>query len=396
MSATQNLDCNKSEQVLYVALELSENKWKMAMTVGLGQKPRLRDVSGGARWRILMEIRAAKRRFGLGEDAKVVCCYEAGRDGFWLHRFLLDQGIENQIVDPASIEVQRRRRRAKTDRLDAAKLVTMLIRYHLGDTCVWRVVCVPGVSEEDQRQLHRELVTLTKERTRQVNRIKGLLASQGIKLSKIELTFLDDLEEMKLWDGSPLPTMLCRRLRREFERLVMLDQQMHEIEGERLEALRHSSEASVEKARRMMDLRGIGINSSWLFSMEIFSWREIRNGRELGSLCGLTPTPYNSGGSERDQGISKAGNRWMRGIAIEIAWQWLRFQPESELTQWFYRRFGKGSKRQRKIGIVALARKLLVRIWRYLEHGEIPKGAVLSDWESKLRYRGGRLAAAVI
>ena len=176
----------------------------------------------------------------------------------------------------------------------------------------------------------------------------------------------------------------------------MLDQQMREIEQERWRELRKSSEASVEKARRLMELRGIGINSAWLYSMEIFSWRKIRNGRELGSLCGLTPTPYNSGGSERDQGISKAGNRWMRAIAIEIAWQWLRFQPDSGLTLWYMRRFSNGSKRQRKIGIVALARKLLISLWRYLETGEIPEGAELVDWKSKLRYRGGRLAAAMI
>jgi transposase len=391
MSAAQKLDCTVSVGTLYVALELGERTWKCFFSRGLGERAYYREVSSGWKGGLLKEIRLAKERFGLAEDCRVISCYEAGRDGFWLHRWLVANRIENVIVDSSSIEVQRRKRRAKSDRLDAAKLLTMLQRYDLGESRVWRVVNVPSAKEEDQRQLHRELMTLTRERTRQINRIKGLLASQGIALSRINTSFVEEIEKMRLWDGSSLARGIQRRLRREFDRLVIIDQHIHEIEEERLEELRHSTEESVEKARRMMDLRGIGINSAWLYSMELFSWRKIRNRRELGSLVGLTPTPYNSGESERDQGISKAGNRWIRSLAIEIAWRWVQYQPTSELTQWFRRRFGSGSKRQRKIGIVALARKLVIALWRFVETGEIPQGAQLVDGRTKLRCRGGRL-----
>lgn len=395
MAATQVLDCTTSGTVLYLALELGEAKWNCAFSVGFGQKPRRRTVVAGGTGKLLAEIGAAKQRFGLPEDAAVVCCYEAGRDGFWLHRFLIAQGVQNVIVDSSSIEVKRRQRRAKSDRLDADKLLTMLMRYHLGEKKVWSVVRVPSAAAEDQRQLHRELKRLTKERTRQINRLRGLLAAQGIRISRVKNSFPEEVERMRLWDGSALGSALQRCLKRVFDHLVVIDQQIKAIEQERLEQLRHSTDESVKKARRLMELRGIGINSAWLYSMELFSWREIGNRRELASLTGLTPTPYDSGESRREQGISKAGNRWIRGIAIEIAWHWLRCQSASELSRWYQRRFGKGSKRQRKIGIVALARKLSIALWRFVETGEIPAGAELVDWRTKLRCRGGLLQASV-
>jgi transposase len=375
-------------------MELSEGVWKLAFSRGLGESARIRNVVGGDPNGLLREIEQAKRHFGLGKEVWVQSCYEAGRDGFWLHRFLVSHGIENQVVDSSSIEVNRRRRRAKTDRLDVIKLLTMLIRYGMGEESVWRTVRVPSHEDEDQRQLHRELMTLTGERTRQSNRIRGLLAAQGIKLEQIGTDFLAQLKSLRLWNEEPIPKQLQARLQREYQRLASLDEDLRAIEQERLVLLQQNEKPAVQKARRLMHLRGIGVNSAWLYVMEIFGWREIKNRRELASLTGLTPTPYSSGDQERDQGISKAGNRWVRAMAIEIAWRWLIYQPESQLTRWYQKRFGRESKRQRKVGIVALARKLLVALWRYLEKGEIPEGAVLVDESTKLRCRGGRLVRA--
>lgn len=394
MTTAQGVHCNGSCEVLFVAMELSEGVWKLAFSRGLGESARIRNVVGGDPNGLLREIEQAKRHFGLGKEVWVQSCYEAGRDGFWLHRFLVSHGIENQVVDSSSIEVNRRRRRAKTDRLDVIKLLTMLIRYGMGEESVWRTVRVPSHEDEDQRQLHRELMTLTGERTRQSNRIRGLLAAQGIKLEQIGTDFLAQLKSLRLWNEEPIPKQLQARLQREYQRLASLDEDLRAIEQERLVLLQQNEKPAVQKARRLMHLRGIGVNSAWLYVMEIFGWREIKNRRELASLTGLTPTPYSSGDQERDQGISKAGNRWVRAMAIEIAWRWLIYQPESQLTRWYQKRFGRESKRQRKVGIVALARKLLVALWRYLEKGEIPEGAVLVDESTKLRCRGGRLVRA--
>ena len=361
---------------LYLAFELSNKKWKLGFTIGLGQKPRERTIDAGDLLVLREEIRLAKKRFHLPEDTRVLSCYEAGRDGFWIHRYLLAQGIENLVVDAASIAVPRRAKRAKTDRLDVGKLLTMLIRYDCGEKKVWSVVRPPSPEAEDKRHLHRELCTLKADRTRHINRIKGLLVGQGVRIP-VKADFLERLDNVRLWDGSPLPCRLRARLEREFAVLKFVGQQIKELEAERKRLIRTSTDPSIEKVRQLMRLKGIGENSAWLFVMEFFGWREFRNRREVGSLAGLTPTPYQSGDESREQGISKAGNRPMRAMAIEIAWGWLRHQPQSELSGWYQERFGHGSKRMRKIGIVALARKLLITLWRYLEYGEIPAGAQL-------------------
>jgi transposase len=361
---------------LYIAFELSNKKWKLGFTIGLGQKPRERSVGAGDLLALEEEIRLAKKRFGLPANARVLSCYEAGRDGFWIHRYLLAQGIENLVVDAASIEVPRRARRAKTDRMDVGKLLTMLIRYDCGEKRAWSVVKVPSVEAEDKRHLHRELTTLKTDRTRHINRIKGLLVGQGVRLP-VGGDFLDRLQDVRLWDGSPLPSGLRARVTQEYAGLQFVQQQIKALEAERRQMIRTSDDPSVEKVRWLMRLKGIGENSAWLFVMEFFDWREFRNRREVGALAGLTPTPYQSGDESREQGISKAGNRPIRAMAIEIAWGWLRHQPQSELSRWYQERFGHGSKRVRKIGIVALARKLLIAWWRYLELGEIPVGAQL-------------------
>jgi transposase len=363
---------------LYMAMELSQKEWKLGFSVGPGQAPRLRSVPGRDMRGLKDEIRLARERFRLGEGVEVESCYEAGRDGFWLHRYLEAQGVKNLVVDSASIEVSRRFRRVKTDRMDVGKLLGMLMRYHLGEKKVWSVVHVPSAEAEDERQLHREMMAMKRERTRHINRVKGLLAGQGVVI-EVGAGFMEEIGAVRLWDGSSLPGRLRKRLEREYQRMELLKEQIGELEQEREEVLRTSQEESVEQVRQLLRLKGIGVNSAWLYVMEFFAWRGFRNRREVGALAGLTPTPYQSGESSKERGISKAGNRPVRGMAIEIAWAWLRYQPESALTRWYNRRFAEGSSRVRRIGIVALARKLLIELWKYLETGTVPEGAYLKS-----------------
>jgi transposase len=377
-TATHNGHDTIPERALFVAFELSDKTWKLGFTTGHGQKPRERGVAAGNQALVLQEVAQAKRRFGLPETAPVVSCYEAGREGFWLHRFLQAQGITNYVVDSSSIEVNRRRRRAKSDGLDVRKLVSMLMRYAQGERDVWRVVHVPSVEAEDQRHQHRDLETLKQERASTTTRIKGLLSSQGIRLTSLS-KFPEQLEALRLWDGSPIPSGLRRRLLRVYAHHQFLSQQIAELEAERRALLRTSPEASIEKVRQLMHLKGIGINGAWLLVMEFFGWREFKNRREVGGLAGFTPTPYQSGESAREQGIAKSGNRHVRWMTTELAWSWVRYQPESALSCWFQERFGGGGKRLRRIGIVAVARKLLIALWRFLETGVLPEGAALKE-----------------
>lgn len=366
-----------SDPVMFMALELSAAKWKVGTTVGLGQKPREQSVDAGDLEALTEELAKAKERFGLPSDVRVVSCFEAGRDGFWIHRWLEAQGIENVVIDPASVHVDRRKKRAKTDRLDLGKLIRCLIRWFGGEPKVWSVVQVPSVKDEDDRQLHRELRALKSEQTRHTNRIKSLLISQGVKIPA-KNGFVGLLQRCRVWDGSLLPKHMVSRLEREYQRLQIVREQIRHLEMQRRETLRKSQDEKVEKVRQLMRLRGLAYNSSWLFVMEFFGWRKFKNRRQVGSLAGLTPTPFNSGDMDRELGIDKSGNPRVRTMAIEIAWCWLRFQPQSELSLWFQRRFGNGGKRARRIGIVALARRLLVALWRYVDQGVVPAGAVLA------------------
>jgi len=377
MAATHKIQSTSAvEPVLYLALELGWNSWTLAFTVGMGQKPRLCTVAGRDTEALLSEVKKAKRRFGLPVQTRVLSCYEAGRDGFWLHRFLLANGIENQVTDSASIEVNRRKRRAKSDGLDVTKLLEMLIRWHNGESKVWRLVNVPSAENEDLRQPHRELLELKGERTEHVNRIKGLLASIGLNIP-VNAQLPVHLENLRQWNGEPVPPRMRERILREFERWQLIERQIDELELERTQQLRDDQTPGVQKMRQLLKLQGVGANSTWILVREFFGWREIHNGRELGSLSGLAPTPYDSGGSRREQGISKAGNRRVRSVLIELGWGWLRHQPGSELSKWYQRRFGLGNRRLRKVGIVALARKLLIALWRYLETSEPPPGTRL-------------------
>lgn len=240
---------------------------------------------------------------------------------------------------------------------------------------MWSVVRVPSPEAEDARHLHREIMTLKRDRTRVTNRIQAALATQGVLEVELGPGFETWLEELCLWDGLGLGDHLRMRLRREWQLREWLGGQIRGVERERRVLLRTSTDPAMEQVRQLMQLRGIGINSAWLYVMEFFAWREFRNRREVGALAGLTPTPHQSGDLDRERGIDKAGNRHVRAMAIEIAWGWLRFQPESRLSQWYEERFAHGSSRMRRIGIVALARKLLIELWRYLETGALPEGA---------------------
>lgn len=375
-TTTASEKAERATQVLAMSLELGASEWKMAFSPALGQAPRHRTVTAGDLEAVKKEIAAAKARFKLPGDARVVSCYEAGRDGFWIHRALELLGVENVVVDSAAIEVSRQARRAKTDRLDAAKLVTQLLRYIAGEKRAFKVVRVPTEEEEDRRHLHRELKTAKGARTAVTNRIKGLLATVGVRLKEIaDLPRV--LERARLWNGDPLPPWLKARVERDWQEREQLEQRIGALEKQRGELLRKGTDSGSECARKLNQLRGMGPNASWLYALEFFAWRQFKNRRQIGGLSGLAPTPHQSGGDRREQGICKSGNRWMRSLAIEIAWGWLRYQPESELSRWYQERYGRGSPRHRKVGIVALARKLLIELWKYLQTGTPPAGAVL-------------------
>ena len=378
MSTTTTTRSSETTATLYLAFELGNGTWRLGITTGPGQKPRHRTVTARDGAAVLREIESARSRFGLGAEARVVSCYEAGREGFWLHRFLLAHGIENRIVDSSSIEVNRRQRRAKTDRMDTDRLLGLLVRYEAGERTAWSVVRAPSDAEEDARQLHRELLTAKRDRTRVTNRMRGLLANQGLEID-LAKQVPRQLAGLRRWDGSLLPDGLRRRLEREWEKVRFLTQQIAALTRERRRRVREAADPAMAQVWRLLQLRGIGTNGAWLHTMEFFAWRQFRNGRQIGSLAGLTPTPHQSGELRRELGIDKAGNRRVRWMAIELAWTWLRFQPHSVLAKWYEARFARGGPRMRKVGIVALARKLLIALWRYLETGVVPEGAQLKD-----------------
>jgi transposase len=325
---------------------------------------------------VMAEVATAKRQFGLSDEAPVVSCYEAGRDGFWLHRCLAAQGVTNYVVDSASIEINRRARRQKTDALDVRSLLHLLARYTSGDRQCWKVVRVPTVAEEDARQLHRTWITLQHDRTRLVNRVKAMLASQGVQV-RLDTAFLERLTSVRLWDGSGIPPATQQRIARDWAQLQVIEQQLAAVDAARAALNPDLTSLTGRAVSTLQRLQAIGPVGAWLLATEIFGWRAIRNARELGALVGLAPAVYQSGESQRDLGITHAGNTYVRGIMVQLAWGWVRYQRHSALTQWYVHRFGRGGPRVRRIGIVALARKLLIALWRSLETGVVPEGATL-------------------
>jgi transposase len=305
-----------------------------------------------------------------------VLCYEAGRDGFWLQRACTAAGITALVVDSSSIEVPRRARRAKTDRLDAAALLRLLFRHVAGERGQWRVLHVPTIEEEDRRHAHRELARLTRERTRSVNQIKGLLAAHGIRLTTLR-ALPNQLPHVTQWDGRSLPPGVRERLLTTWARLTLTQTQRRELVRARRVLLEQASDPAIAMVRHLLRLRGVGEMSALLLTMELFNWRRFRNRREVAGIMGLAATPQASGDRRREQGISKGGSALLRGLALELAWCWLRYQPTSALSQWYRARFALGGPRQRRIGVVAVARRLMVALWRYVETGQVPSGATM-------------------
>lgn len=372
MIATTRPTMSVSEPTLYVAFELGKKDWKLAMASGFGVEPWLRTIHSRDLEAVARVLREGRRRFGLPASARVVSCYEAGRDGFWIDRALARMEVSNRVVDSASIEVNRRARRAKTDRLDALKLVRMLVRVCGGERGVWSEVRVPTVAEEAARQVSRERTALTQDQTRLVNQMRGWLATWGATLpARRQGAWWTSVRD---WAGAALPAEVQARLARADARLRGLAAQIDEIEATQAAAMRAAAPTSA--GRQLVRLKGVATTTASVLLDEGLVWRDFRNRRQIGGLLGFAPTPYDSGESQREQGISRAGNARLQAISIQLAWNWVQWQPQSALTQWYQTNFGKG-KRARRIGIVALARKLVIALWRYVTAGTVPTGAIM-------------------
>jgi len=363
----------------YLVFELSKANWKLGIMLPGSPKMSRFTIEGGdvaALTARLATIRAWAGR--CGRPVRILSCYEAGLDGHWLYRWLVGQGVVSHVVDPSSIEVPRRARRAKTDRIDLDKLMRSFLSYLRGEPRVCSMLHVPSVEDEDRKRRTRERKRLLKERTAHTNRIKALLFGQGIRdVMPLKPGFIASLETMRTGDGRALPPLLTAEIVREHERLCLAQKQIVTLEAASKAELQAAAPGSAAATIvQLVDLRSIGVISGQELVNEVF-YRSFANRRQVGSYFGLTGTPYDSGGSRREQGISKAGNPRARTLAIELAWLWLRYQPDSELSRWFRQRVGDLKGRIRRITIVAMARKLMVALWRYLTTGVVPTGAVL-------------------
>ena len=378
---------------LYVAIEISRKSWVVGIKSPSSERIGLHsleaaDVEG---LRSLIEQQRAKAERALDREVRVLCCYEAGYEGFWLVRWL-DQtmSIETVVLDPASLLVNRKAKQRKTDRIDAKKMVRALLAHDRGDAAVLSRVRVPSVEEEDRKRLLRERRRLVKERTALTNSIKALLKLHGIfDLEPRAKGFEAKFAEVMTAYGSPFPTRARREIMRLVERLSLVQRQIAQVEAERDMVARRGAKISVANAPDGSDaqaaakiatltgLKGIGENDATLLTHEIF-YRGFRNRRELASWVGMTPTPWASGDTQRDQGISRDGPAWIRAQLIQMAWRWLRHQPDSALSKWFEERTAGAKGRIRRVMIVALARKLLIALWRLSETGLVPTGAKIA------------------
>jgi transposase len=364
---------------VYVSLELSRSKWLVTSMSAWRDKMSKHSVDAGDGAALLdrlawLRMETEQR---LGTPTRVVVIQEAGLDGFWIHRLLEAGGIESHVVEPASIAVPRRHRRAKTDVIDGEMLVRTLAAFKRGEPRVCSMVVAPSPGEEDRRRVSRERRTLIKERIEHANRIKGLLASQGISgCEPMRRSFRDRLESLRTGDGRPLGLRLKAEIGRELDRMDLVLRQIAAVEADR-DALVRPDHADVEApAARLMKLRGIGPEFAAVLWLEGL-FRRFANRRQLAAYAGLAPSPWQSGRVDREQGIAKSGNPRLRTAMVELAWLWLRHQPDSALSRWFRERVGSERGRIRRIAIVALARKLLAALWRYTTSGELPVGATL-------------------
>ena len=367
-----------NEQSIFAALELSKNSWLLAIRVPGLDNPSMHPIKGGDAEGLIAKLDAARDRVAkvTGQAPTMTLCYEAGYDGFWLARFLEQRGIECLVMEPASLQVNRRARRVKTDRIDVESILHTLIAWCRGERHVCSMVVVPSVEEEDLRRSHRERDRLIRERTAHINRIKGLPFGQGIRGINVKAHYKTLTPSALITaDGRPLPERLGRKITREIERLAQVQAQIVAVEHERDKAPTPCV-ATERQRHQLLRLKGVGPALSSTLTREVY-YRRFVNRRQVASYIGITPSAYDSGEGRRSQGISKAGNRLARVAMIEAAWLWVRHQPDSALTQWFHDRTRGQKGRIRRIMIVTLARKLAIAFWRYLETGLIPEGAVV-------------------
>jgi len=383
MKSSHHIDtpaAGAKDGTLYIAFELSKSKWLIGLLVSGESKLSRHVVAGGdttAVWQLISKKRAAAEK-KLGRPVRVVSCYEAGFDGFWLDRWLGEHGIENRVLDPSSIEMPRRARQAKTDRLDLERLMRVLIRHDGGEPRVCSVVRPPSPEQEDDRRLTRERERLIGERTAHGNRIKGLLHGQGVRdVEPRRKDFGEQLARARTGDGRVLPSKLVAEIEREHARLLLIAEQLAEVEGQmKTEREAAAPDSRAVQVNRLIELKSLGAVGGETLVNEVF-WRDFHNRREVGAYFGLVGTPFDSGQSAREQGISKSGNGRARTLAIQLSWLWLRHQPDSALSRWYRERVGDQKGRVKRIAIVALARKLMVALWRFLTQGLVPENAIV-------------------
>jgi transposase len=372
-----------SENRVLIAIELSVSSWFVAVRLPGSEKSRLHRVEGGDTTALLALIRDLRSgaETKLRHAADVACCFEAGRDGFWLHRLLTAHGAIAYVLEPTSILVNRRARRAKTDRLDAEGMLRVLAAWLGGDRQVCSIVRVPTPEDEDAKRPHREREHLVQERQRLENRMEALLFTQGIRGRPSLRSWERDIAKLRTGDGRALPCLMQAELNRLRRRLVLILELIHEMEAERAKALAaKGDDAMTRKIADLQRIRGIGPNFSTVLAREVL-YRSFANRRQLASYVGIAPMPYQSGGMDRDRSISRAGNPRARTTLIQLAWLWLRYQPGSALSDWFRDRVGTLQGRTRRIAIVAMARKLLIALWRYVETDVLPDGVELRVME---------------
>jgi transposase len=364
---------------IFVAIELSQKRWLLTLHSPERDRISRHRLEGGDHAGLLALIEKVKARAAakLGSVPGVVSCYEAGYDGFWLHRLLEAAGIANFVFDAASIAVEQRSRRAKTDRIDGELLLRTLMAYLRGEPRVVRIVRVPSVEQEDARRASRERDRLVTEQTAQTNRIKALLRLQAMAVGNPRRRdWLAWLERQRNWQGQPLPPQLLAEVTRAHARLMLVREQLAALEQAQAAQALPVPAPMAERREILQRLKALGPAFAATLVNELF-YKDFRNRREVASYCGLTPSPWKSGGIDHEQGISKAGNHRAREKAIELAWLWLRHQPDSALSRWFRTRTANAGKRARRIAIVALARKLIVALWRYLTTGLLPEQATM-------------------